>query len=62
MGVRLKFRDAMLNSGRIIELYAGRTRLRTFLQYLFAFGSRPEVANDVVSGSFMGLTVRDYSV
>ena len=29
--------DSRLNSGRIIRLFAGRTRLRTFVQYFVAF-------------------------
>ena len=43
----------MLNSGRIIQLFAGRT----FVQYSIAFCRRLEVASDVMSGRFVGLTV-----
>ena len=30
MGVRVKFGDSMLNSGRIIQLFVGRTRFTQF--------------------------------
>ena len=36
--------------------------LRTFLQYSFAFCSRPEVANDVMSGRFVRLVDPDQCV
>ena len=47
----------MLNSGRIIRLFAGV--LRTFLQYLTAFCSRPEAVSDVIYGRFPGMDVPD---
>ena len=36
--------------------------LRTFVQYLIAFFSRPEVASDVISGNFVGPIVHDTPV
>ena len=48
MHVRVNLGDSMLNSGRIIRLFAGRTR--------------PEAASDVISGSFVGPTVPDKCV
>ena len=40
-----------------LHLYAGHTRLRTFVQYLTAFHSRWEAASDVTSGKFVKLAV-----
>ena len=36
-----------------------RPVLRTFMQYFIAFCSRPESANDVIAGVFVGLIVPD---
>ena len=44
----------MVNSGRIIRLFAGRIRFTHFVQYLIAFCSRRETASDVLSGRFVG--------
>ena len=33
--------------------------LRTFVQYLIASSSRPEIASDVISGKFVGPVVPD---
>ena len=44
-----------------MRLYTGRTRLRTFMQHLIAFCSRPEAAREVVSSMAVepiGLDVR----
>ena len=48
--ISVKFDNSMLNSGQIIQLFAGRTCLHTFVQYLIAFFSRPEAASDIMSG------------
>ena len=57
MDVCVKVGDSTLNSGPIIRLVAGRTCIRTSVQYLIAFCSRPDEASDVISGSFVMLTV-----
>ena len=36
--------------------------LRTFVQYLIAFFSRPKTASDVICGKFIGAVVRDKRV
>ena len=47
MDVPPKLGDSRLNSGRVIRLFCGRTRLRTFVQYLVSCCNRPEAASDV---------------
>ena len=49
MDVSVKFGDSMLNGGRIIRLFVGRT----FVQYLIAFSIRQEAAIGVISGRFV---------
>ena len=44
------------------RLHVGRTRLRTFVQYLTAFCSRLETVNDVISGTFVRPVVHDKRV
>ena len=44
--------DSQLNSGRIIRCPAGSI-LRTFVQYLITFCSRPEATGGVISGRFV---------
>ena len=39
-----------MNSGQIITLWPARRVLRSFVQYLIVFFSRPEATSDVVSG------------
>ena len=56
------FDDSRLNSGRIIRLCPAGPVLRTFVEYLITFYSRPEAASDVISGMFVGPVVRDKSV
>ena len=58
MNVCLKYGDSTLNTGGIIRLFAGRTGLSTIAQYLNAFCSRPEESSVVISGKFVGLTIR----
>ena len=58
MDVRVKFGDSVLNTGRIVRLFVGRT----FVRYLIAFCNRPEAANDVVSGMFVRPLFRDQCV
>ena len=53
------FGDSQLNSGRIIRLCPAGPVLRTLVQYLITFCSRPEAAGDVISGMFVGLLVLD---
>ena len=55
MVVLVKSGDSMLNGGRIIRLFAGRTRSShcCAVLYFIAFCSRSEVASDVISGSFV---------
>ena len=53
MGVRVKFGDYRLNSGRIIRLFADRT----LVQYLIVFCSRPEAASEVASVRLLRLIV-----
>ena len=62
MDVRVEFGDSVLNSGRIIRLFAGAPVIRTFVQYLVAFSSPAEAASEVISSSFVGLTATDKSV
>ena len=60
MDIRVKFGNSALNRGRVIHLFADRSRVTHFyvsFKLLIAFCSRPEAANDVVSGTFMELTV-----
>ena len=40
-----------------LDSLAGGPVLRTFVQYLIAFCSRPETASDVISGRFVGSIV-----
>ena len=49
---------------KLFDSLAGQTRfvLRTFVQYLVAFCSRPEASGDVLSGRFGRLIVHDKSV
>ena len=61
MDIRVKFGDSMLNSGQIIQLLPAAPVLRTFVQYLMVFCSRPETAWDVISSRFVELTVPDES-
>ena len=52
-----------LNSGRIIRLFArAGPILRTCVQYLMTFFSRPEAASDVISGRFVMPIVLDKCV
>ena len=53
LNVHAKFGTSRLHCGRIIRLFVDRTVLRTFVQYLIAFCSRPEKASDVISGRFV---------
>ena len=63
MDVRGKFCDSMLNSSRNYStLSPAGPVLHTFMRYLDAFYSRPEAANDVISGSFVGPVVPDNRV
>ena len=50
MDAKVKFGDSVLNSGRIIQIFAGRTRSTHFCAVFSAFCSRPEVDSDVISG------------
>ena len=62
MDVRVKYDDSMLNSGRIIRLRPLGPILRTIVQNLIAFSSRPEAASDVISGTVVGPIVPDEPV
>ena len=61
MDVRVNFGDSLLNNGW--PNYSTHCRLypflRTSVQYLIAFCSRPEAASDVISGRFVRLAVPD---
>ena len=48
MDVCVKFADFRLNSGRIVRLFAGRTRF-THIRAIF----RPKAASDIISGTFV---------
>ena len=52
----------MLNSSRIIRLFADRTLLRTFVQYLMAFYGRQKAPSDVLCGNFVWPIVPDKGV
>ena len=53
MDVCVEFGNSKLNIGRIIRLFAGRTWLCTFVQYLIALSSQREAANDLSVAVFM---------
>ena len=60
MDICAKFGYYRLNSGRIYStLWPAAPILRTFVQYLIAFCSRPEAASDVISGRFVRPIVPD---
>ena len=59
MNVRVKFGVSTLNSGRIIRLLPVAPILRTFVQYLLAFCSRPEAVSNVICGRFGRLIISD---
>ena len=54
MDVRVKFAES--------DSLPAAPVLRTFVQYLIAFGSRQEAASDVISGMFVRLIVTDRCV
>ena len=61
--IPVSFCDHRLNNGRIILLCLAGPALCTFVQYLItSFCSRPEVASDVISGTFVRLFVLDKCV
>ena len=43
----------------LFDSLSGRTRLRTFVEYLVVFCSRPETASDIISGRLVGPIVCD---
>ena len=55
MDVSVKFGGSVSNFG----LYAGRTVLCTFVQYIIAFCGRLEAGSDVLTARFIRLTVAD---
>ena len=59
LAVRAKLCDSGLNIGRHIHLFDRLTHLRTFVQYVIAFRSRPEKPSDVISGTFVEPVIRD---
>ena len=59
MDVLLKFGDSVLNSDRILDFLSFSPVLRTFMQYLVAFCSRPEAGSGVISGRFVTPIVPD---
>ena len=54
MDVRVKLGESMLNSGRLIRLFEGRTRFTQLLAVFNCICSRPETAGDVISGWLVG--------
>ena len=52
MDVLVKFGDYRLNSGRIILLFAGRTRFTHLYAVFTAFCSRLAASSDVTSSKF----------
>ena len=62
VAVYVKFGDSALNSGQIIQLFACCTLLHTFVQYIFAFCSRPGTSSDIISRRFWGSIVPDKPV
>ena len=52
--VRAKFGDSRLKTGRIIRLFPTGPVLRTLVQYLSTFCSRPKIASGVISCRFVG--------
>ena len=59
--VRVKFGDSTLDSDRLFDSLPAAPVLLTCVQYLIAFCSRPEAANDVVSGTVVRPLVPDKS-
>ena len=51
--------DLASSRGRIMRLYAGRTRFTHCMHYLIAFCSRPEAASDKISDKFVRPTLLD---
>ena len=46
----------------LFDCSADRTRVRSFVQYLVTFYSRPETASEVISDRFVGSIVADKPV
>ena len=63
MDVRAKLGDSMLNSDRTVRLFVPPGPfLHIFVQYLIAFCSRLEAANDAIFGTLGGAHVPDKPV